>query len=110
MRSPRLLTALALVLTTPHFAKGTDPPICPPAQVELSPAMAPCDSGGEGATSCDTRTNINVGGFGGQEGCGISCTTGFYACCSDARLGHPASCTCRQEVPRGGPWTPEIAW
>ena len=74
-------------------------------QAESAPAMISCDSGGEGATSCETKSTISISGFGTTSGCGISCTTGFYACCQSASGGRDAQCTCLVEVPHG-PFTP----
>jgi hypothetical protein len=50
----------------------------------LNEESASCSSGGPGSTSCSCS-------FGGDS-CGVSCSTGYYACCSCSS--HPTNCTC----------------
>ncbi len=56
-----------------------------------------CESGGESATSCSTTVKLGtpMGGF--DIGCGISCQTGYYACCNGAY-----DCTCEKKSAVGG--------
>jgi len=111
---PRLVLPFVLVawagvaLAAPPGAAEGPPTSCGSntPQTESAPAMMVCDSGGEGATSCETKTTISVSGFGTTSGCGISCTTGFYACCQSAGGGRDAKCACLVEAPHG-PFTPE---
>lgn len=50
-------------------------------------ASAGCNAGGEGATSCSA----------GENGCSVTCTSGYYACCNGA--GSQSSCTCTKGIP-----------
>lgn len=82
-------------------------PECGNASMMSAPRMIPCDNGGIGASQCETKRVVSVGGIGSTSGCGISCSVGTYACCQDATFATNASCGCRPEPPRG-PWTPEV--
>jgi len=88
---------------------GTQSPSCGEPAISSAPAMVACDNGGEGASSCETRHVISIGGIGTVSGCGISCTNGWYACCQDPTVTKRAECSCQQDVPRA-PWTPESIW
>ena len=90
------------------LAEGRSP-VCGGPAISSAPAMVPCDSGGDGATSCETKQTVSVGGFGYVSGCGISCNDGWYACCQDATVTTRSQCSCQPNPPRG-PWTPEAAW
>lgn len=48
-----------------------------------------CHNGGEGSISCsiDAGVEIKIGGV--SAGCSVSCTDGYYACCS-------LRCTCEK--------------
>jgi len=84
-------------------------PVCGGPVISSAPRMVICDSGGDGATSCQTKQIISVGGFGSTSGCGISCANGYYACCQSPSLTSNAQCSCEQN-PTRGPWTPESPW
>ena len=75
----------------------------------LAPALQICDSGGEGARSCETRWVVNVTGWGWQSGCGISCDNGYYACCKNPSASQNATCACVQDPPHVAPipYSPE---
>jgi hypothetical protein len=78
--------------------------------VEASaPEMVVCDAGGLGASACESRTTINVGGWGATEGCGVTCTDGYYACCQNASMGVTAVCSC-VENPRRRSGLPVPEW
>ena len=85
------------------------PPECGSPEISWAPAMVPCDNGGAGASSCETKQTVSVSGFGFVSGCGISCNDGYYACCQDASLGQHASCSCNLNPP-SRPWSPESPW
>ncbi|HEX4822813.1 MAG TPA: hypothetical protein VFV19_00725 [Candidatus Polarisedimenticolaceae bacterium] len=113
----RLVLPLALLglAGAAQAAEALPPPGSPPrcggpaAEAASAPAMVACDSGGVGATSCETKVTISVSGFGTTSSCGISCTTGFYACCQNPGGGHDAKCVCLTEHPEE-PFTPVRAW
>jgi hypothetical protein len=106
-RVPRALAAAPPFDPLP--AEGGQTVSCDGPAINSAPAMMACDNGGEGATSCETRHVISIGGFGTVSGCGISCTNGYYACCQDPTVTKRAECSCRQDPPPG-PWTPELPW
>ena len=103
----RSLAAPAAEATFPDG--GAQPVSCGEPAISSAPAMVACDNGGEGASSCETRHVISVGGIGTVSGCGISCTDGWYACCQDPTVTRRAECSCQADGPRG-PWTPESVW
>jgi hypothetical protein len=106
-RMPRSMAAPQLDNAFPEG--GALSASCGEPAVSSAPAMVACDNGGEGATSCETRHVISIGGIGTVSGCGISCTNGYYACCQDPTVTKRAECSCRHDPPPG-PWTPELPW
>ena len=71
--------------------------------------MVVCDSGGDGATSCETKRTMNLGfGAGWVSGCGITCNVGYYACCQEPRLEKRASCECYADPYQRPPTSPPL--
>lgn len=48
-----------------------------------------CYSGGRGSTSCSIDAGIEIIGVGIAGGCSVSCSGGYYSCCS-------LRCTCKK--------------
>jgi len=91
-----------------RLLSAPDAPCGQSAEV-LAPAIQICDSGGEGARSCETRWTVNVSGWGWQSACGISCADGHYACCTNPSLSQNAVCGCIPDPPHvaPAPYSPE---
>jgi hypothetical protein len=86
---------------------------CGEDALAITSELVICDSGGEGATSCETKWTVNMGGWGWPTGCGISCVTGHHACCEDPTWYRNARCSCVADPPRpipepSGPETPGL--
>jgi hypothetical protein len=41
-----------------------------------------CENGGKGSTSCSIAAGVEIAGGGVTSGCSVSCTSGYYACCT----------------------------
>ena len=48
-----------------------------------------CSSGGPGATTCSVSK--------GNDSCSVTCSSGYYACCSDGRPGGYVDCSCEKD-------------
>jgi hypothetical protein len=78
---------------------------CPVEENAFAPgpvSLQRCDAGGRGSRSCDSNEGLNPMGV--QDGCGISCRDGYYACCKRGNLFRNPSCVCIR-VPTW-PYTP----
>jgi len=103
-----LLASVARAAPTPELVSAADSPSGEEEQ-RLAPFLQICDSGGEGSRSCETRWTVNVGGWGWQSGCGISCADGYYACCVNPSVSRNATCGCVADPPHVAPipYSPE---
>jgi len=118
MRRSRWIPALFLLAWAARLApaqapaeqlvSASDTPCGQSAEV-LAPAIQVCDSGGEGARSCETRWVVSMGGWGWPSGCGISCADGYYACCTNPAWNRNATCNCLADPPHvaPAPYSPE---
>lgn len=68
--------ALAAAVTAAPAEFSEDPAI----SSMRSPHMEVCDSGGPGTSSCDINCHVVFNFYTSQ--CGVSCRTGYFACCS----------------------------
>lgn len=117
-RRSRWIPVVFVVAWVAQAAFGTSPPEalapasdgpCDQAAEGIARVLQVCDSGGEGARACETRWTVSVGGWGWPSGCGISCNTGYYACCTNPTWHQNATCGCIEDPPHVAPvpWSPE---
>ena len=99
------LALAATVVVAEELVAHTDAP-CGESASAIASEIVACDSGGEGAISCETKWTVNIGGWGWPSGCGISCADGHYACCADPTWYRNATCSCVANPPRPVPLPP----
>lgn len=56
-------------------------------------AVANCDSGGPGATTCNQSYSTPAPP--NPSSCSVTCGTGYYACCGKKIFDNTAGCPCR---------------
>ena len=106
--APAFVLAFAAqgALAEDTLVSATDPP-CGEVALGAAPALQICDSGGDGASSCETKWTVNISGWGWPSGCGISCADGYYACCTNPSWYRNATCSCVEDPREPVPWSPE---